>query len=133
MKLLYNWLKEFVDVTDAPAGVRSRLSLSGLSVDSIEETAAGPLLDAEVTINRPDCMGHYGVARENRHRLPIATQKNRAKIKRSGGSRVKCGARDDRFSRIVRTLHSARDARHKSATFAGVAPRSFDGNGPDLY
>jgi phenylalanyl-tRNA synthetase beta chain len=73
MKLLYNWLKEFVDVTDAPAGVRSRLSLSGLSVDSIEETAAGPLLDAEVTINRPDCMGHYGVAREiaTAYRLPL--------------------------------------------------------------
>ena len=73
MKLLYNWLKEFTDVTDAPNGVRSRLSLSGLSVDSIEETAAGPLLDAEVTINRPDCMGHYGVAREiaTAYRLPL--------------------------------------------------------------
>jgi phenylalanyl-tRNA synthetase beta chain len=64
MKLLYNWLKEFVDVTETPAELRSRLSLSGLSIDSIEETPAGPLLDAEVTINRPDCMGHYGVARE---------------------------------------------------------------------
>ncbi len=50
-----------------------RLSLSGLSVDSIEETAAGPMLDAEVTINRPDCMGHYGVAREiaTAYRLPL--------------------------------------------------------------
>src|SRR5579864_863259 len=73
MKLLYNWLKEFVDVTDTPAVVRSRLSLSGLSVDSIEETSAGPLLDAEVTIKRPDCMGHYGVAREiaTAYRLPL--------------------------------------------------------------
>jgi phenylalanyl-tRNA synthetase beta chain len=64
MKLLYNWLKEFVDVTETPAELRSRLSLSGLSIDAIEETPAGALLDAEVTINRPDCMGHYGVARE---------------------------------------------------------------------
>ena len=73
MKLLYNMLKEFVDVSDAPNALRSRLSLSGLSVDSIEETAAGPLLDAEVTINRPDCMGHYGVAREiaTAYRLPL--------------------------------------------------------------
>jgi len=73
MKLLNNWLKEFVDVTDSPAGVRSQLSLSGLSVDSIEETVAGPLLDAEVTINRPDCMAHYGVAREiaTAYRLPL--------------------------------------------------------------
>jgi phenylalanyl-tRNA synthetase beta chain len=42
-------------------------------VDSIEETTAGPMLDAEVTINRPDCMGHYGVAREiaTAYRLPL--------------------------------------------------------------
>jgi phenylalanyl-tRNA synthetase beta chain len=64
MKLLYNWLKEFVDIVETPAELRSRLSLSGLSIDAIEETPAGALLDAEVTINRPDCMGHYGVARE---------------------------------------------------------------------
>jgi len=64
MKLLYNWLKEYVEIAESPADLRSRLSLSGLSIDSVEETPAGPLLDAEVTINRPDCMGHYGVARE---------------------------------------------------------------------
>jgi phenylalanyl-tRNA synthetase beta chain len=83
MKLLYNMLKEFVDVTDAPDALRSRLSLSGLSVDSIEETAAGPLLDAEVTINRPDCMGHYGVAREiaTAYRLPL--KKVEPKIKKA--------------------------------------------------
>jgi phenylalanyl-tRNA synthetase beta chain len=64
MKLLYNWLKEFVDIEESPAELRSRLSLSGLSIDSLEETPAGAVLDAEVTINRPDCMAHYGVARE---------------------------------------------------------------------
>jgi phenylalanyl-tRNA synthetase beta chain len=64
MKVLYNVLKEFVEVTAAPAEVCSRLSLSGTSVDAIDETSAGPMLDAEVTINRPDCLGHYGIARE---------------------------------------------------------------------
>jgi phenylalanyl-tRNA synthetase beta chain len=33
-------------------------------VDSIEESAAGPVLDAELTSNRADCLGHYGIARE---------------------------------------------------------------------
>jgi phenylalanyl-tRNA synthetase beta chain len=28
------------------------------------ETPAGPLLDLDLTINRPDCLSHYGVARE---------------------------------------------------------------------
>jgi phenylalanyl-tRNA synthetase beta chain len=64
MKVLYNWLKEFVDVTATPAELRSRLSLSGTAVDAIEESAAGPVLDAELTSNRADCLGHYGIARE---------------------------------------------------------------------
>jgi phenylalanyl-tRNA synthetase beta chain len=64
MKLLYNWLKEFVDAKAAPADLRARLSLCGTAIDSVEESAAGPVLDAEITANRPDCLGHYGMARE---------------------------------------------------------------------
>ena len=64
MKLLYNWLKESVDATASPADLRARLSLSGTAIDSVEESAAGPVLDAEITANRPDCLGHYGMARE---------------------------------------------------------------------
>jgi phenylalanyl-tRNA synthetase beta chain len=64
MKILYDWLKEFVEVKASPEDLRSHLSLSGTAIDSIEQTAAGPLLDAEITINRADCMSHYGVARE---------------------------------------------------------------------
>jgi phenylalanyl-tRNA synthetase beta chain len=64
MKILYDWLKEFADVTLPPAELRSRLSLAGIAVEGLEETPAGPLLDADLTINRPDCLGHYGMARE---------------------------------------------------------------------
>src|SRR5712692_2813903 len=64
MKVLYNWLKEFVDLKAAPEDLRARLSLSGTSVEALEQTAAGPLLDAELTSNRADCLGHYGIARE---------------------------------------------------------------------
>src|SRR4029077_5554473 len=64
MKVLYNWLKEFVELTAAPEELRTRLSLSGTAVEALEQTAAGPLLDAEVTSNRADCLGHYGIARE---------------------------------------------------------------------
>ena len=73
MKLLYDWLREFVDVAAPAADLRSRLALSGLAIDSIDQSAAGPVLDAEVTANRPDCLGHYGVAREVAaiHRLPV--------------------------------------------------------------
>jgi phenylalanyl-tRNA synthetase beta chain len=73
MKVVYNWLKEFVDVTASPADLRARLSLAGVALDSIEESAAGPVLDAEVTANRPDCLGHLGIAREVAaiYRLPL--------------------------------------------------------------
>ncbi|HUO34755.1 MAG TPA: hypothetical protein VMU43_07170, partial [Candidatus Acidoferrum sp.] len=64
MKVLYNWLKEFVELTATPEDLRARLSLSGTAIDSLEDSVAGPLLDAEVTANRPDCLGHYGIARE---------------------------------------------------------------------
>jgi phenylalanyl-tRNA synthetase beta chain len=73
VKVVYNWLKDFVDVTASPADLRARLSLAGVAVDAIEETAAGPVLDAEVTANRPDCLGHLGIAREvaAMYRLPL--------------------------------------------------------------
>jgi phenylalanyl-tRNA synthetase beta chain len=73
MKIVYNWLKEFVDAKAPAEELRSRLSLAGFGVDSLEESAAGPVLDAEITANRPDCLGHYGIAREVAaiYRLPV--------------------------------------------------------------
>src|SRR5579862_4263257 len=73
MKIVYNWLKEFVEATAPADELRARLSLAGVAIDSIEETPAGPVLDAEITANRPDCLGHYGVAREvaTIYRLPL--------------------------------------------------------------
>lgn len=73
MKVVTNWLKEFVEVTAPAAELCSRLSLAGIAIDSVEETAAGPVLDAEITANRPDCLGHYGIAREVAaiYRVPV--------------------------------------------------------------
>jgi phenylalanyl-tRNA synthetase beta chain len=85
MKIVYNWLKEFVDATAPAAELRSRLSLAGMAVDSLEESAAGPVFDVEVTANRPDCLGHYGLAREVAaiYRLPVKPLA--PKLKESGG------------------------------------------------
>jgi phenylalanyl-tRNA synthetase beta chain len=73
MKVVYNWLKEFVELKAAAEDLRARLSLAGIAVDSVEETVAGPVLDAEITANRPDCLGHLGIAREVAaiYRLPL--------------------------------------------------------------
>jgi phenylalanyl-tRNA synthetase beta chain len=64
MKVLYNWVKEFVELPAPPEDLRTRLSLAGIAIDSLEDSLAGPVLDAEITANRPDCLGHYGIARE---------------------------------------------------------------------
>ena len=64
MKLLYNWLQDFVPVTATPEELASRLALSGNNVAAIEKTSHGVVIDAEVTSNRPDCLSHYGIARE---------------------------------------------------------------------
>lgn len=84
MKIVYNWLKEYVDAKATPAELRARLSLAGTPVDAIEESAAGPVLDAEITANRPDCLGHYGMAREVSaiYRLPLKPVQ--PKLKESG-------------------------------------------------
>src|SRR5712671_725323 len=64
MKVVYNWLKDFVDVTAAPQELASRLALSGTNIGGVENGAHGAVIEAEVSSNRPDCLGHYGIARE---------------------------------------------------------------------
>ncbi len=64
MKIVYNWLKDFVEVTATPDELASRLALSGTNIGGIERGAHGEVIDAEVSSNRPDCLGHYGIARE---------------------------------------------------------------------
>src|SRR5579864_4122442 len=64
MKIVYNWLKDFVDVTASPHELASRLALSGTNIGSVENGQHGAVIDAEVGSNRPDCLGHYGIARE---------------------------------------------------------------------
>ena len=64
MKLVYNWLKDFVDVNATPQELASRLALAGTNIASVELQPLGGVIDAEVTSNRPDCLGVYGIARE---------------------------------------------------------------------
>src|SRR5215813_10777413 len=64
MKVVYNWLKDFVDVTATPQELASRLALAGTNIASVEPQPQGGVIDAEITSNRPDCLGVYGIARE---------------------------------------------------------------------
>jgi phenylalanyl-tRNA synthetase beta chain len=73
MKVLYSWLQDFVAVSATPEELASRLALSGTNIGGIENGPHGAVIDAEVTSNRPDCLSHYGMAREVGaiYRLPL--------------------------------------------------------------
>lgn len=64
MKVVYNWLKEFVDVTASAEEIAARIALSGTNIGGVEKGVLGGVIDAEVTSNRPDCLSVYGIARE---------------------------------------------------------------------
>jgi phenylalanyl-tRNA synthetase beta chain len=73
MKVVYNWLKDFVDLTAPPQELASRLALSGTNIGGVDLARLGGVIEAEVSSNRPDCLGHYGIARElsTIYKLPL--------------------------------------------------------------
>ena len=59
-----NWLAEYVSLPDSVDDLTNRLTMSGLNLEGIENAGDDLAIDLEVTSNRPDCLGHIGVARE---------------------------------------------------------------------
>ncbi|MCJ7543310.1 MAG: phenylalanine--tRNA ligase subunit beta, partial [Phycisphaerae bacterium] len=64
MKISLNWLTDYVDVSCSATELAAALMRIGLGCEEVTETASDVVLDLEITSNRPDCLGHLGVARE---------------------------------------------------------------------
>ena len=64
MRVPLEWLKQYVAVTATAEEIGVRLTMGGLEVEGIEESAIGPVLDVYITPNRGDCLSMVGVARE---------------------------------------------------------------------
>jgi phenylalanyl-tRNA synthetase beta chain len=69
MRVPLNWLREYCSPELDTAGIEERLTMTGTKVETILQYDAGDgdvvdVLDLEITPNRPDCLGVYGVARE---------------------------------------------------------------------
>ncbi|HUY32203.1 MAG TPA: phenylalanine--tRNA ligase subunit beta [Pirellulales bacterium] len=64
MLVSWNWLKEYVPLDMPVAELERRLMMAGLNHESTEEVGGDLAIDLEVTSNRPDCLGHLGIARE---------------------------------------------------------------------
>src|SRR5689334_19358604 len=110
MKVVYNWLKDFVDVAAPPQELASRLALSGTNIASIENGPHGAVIDAEVGSNRPDCLGHLGIAREvgaiyKLPLIPVAPKPSESAAKASEAVKVEIQAPElcGRFTaRVIR-------------------------------
>ncbi len=64
MLISFNWLKDLVAI-DVPADeLTRRLMLAGLNHEETKAVGDDSAIDLEVTSNRPDCLGHIGIARE---------------------------------------------------------------------
>jgi phenylalanyl-tRNA synthetase beta chain len=64
MLVSWNWLKQYVDLDVSVAEFSERLTMAGLNLEEFHSVDADTCIDFEVTSNRPDCLGHLGVARE---------------------------------------------------------------------
>ena len=64
MKISLDWIRDYVKV-DLPLGeLVDRLTMIGLVAESAEVRDGDTILDLETYANRPDTLGHLGVARE---------------------------------------------------------------------
>src|SRR3981189_2425096 len=112
MKVVYNWLKDFVDVAATPQELASRLALSGTNIGGVENGAHGAVIEAEVSSNRPDCLGHYGIAREVAaiYKLPLKhvspkPVENAAKASDAVNVEIQCPDLCGRFTaRVIRNV-----------------------------
>ncbi len=64
MKLLPNWIRDFVDLSVDDHRLASDLTDVGIGVEGISGSGKDTVYEVEIGTNRPDAMNHYGVARE---------------------------------------------------------------------
>ncbi|MBI5188581.1 MAG: phenylalanine--tRNA ligase subunit beta [Nitrospirae bacterium] len=64
MRVPFEWLREFVDISASPEEVAERLTMVGFEVEAMESVKDDTVFEVNVTPNRPDCLSILGIARE---------------------------------------------------------------------
>ncbi len=64
MKISLDWLKDYVDVEVPFKTLAEKMTMIGLIVEEWEERDGDVVMDVETYANRPDTLGHLGMARE---------------------------------------------------------------------
>lgn len=64
MRISFDWIKDFVDITASADETAHRLTMAGLEIEGLETIDADVVMEVNVTPNRPDCLNILGIARE---------------------------------------------------------------------
>jgi phenylalanyl-tRNA synthetase beta chain len=59
-----DWLSDYLRLDAPTEALAERLLMAGLNLEAIHAAGNDTVIELEVTSNRPDCLGHVGVARE---------------------------------------------------------------------
>ena len=85
--------------------------MAGLNHEETHEVGDDLAIDLEVTSNRPDCLGHIGIAREVSVLWDCASDDPRGTAGGRQDARGRPRARADRLPRSLLALHGPRDSR----------------------
>ncbi len=64
MIVSWEWLRDYAALDVSPEAFLERLTMAGLNIETQTQVGDDRAIDIEVTSNRPDCLGHIGIARE---------------------------------------------------------------------
>lgn len=81
MKILYSWLKDYVDFDQSPEQLANDLSMFAHEVESLQKIVGDAILDLEITPNRGDCLSILGIARQVAAMYDKKIKNQNAKIK----------------------------------------------------
>jgi phenylalanyl-tRNA synthetase beta chain len=87
VKFSHDWIATYVPLRDAPEEFGRRMTAAGIPLDGIERpdgAAAGVVYDFDIFANRPDCMSHFGLAREAAALYGLPLQRDAAPVHAGG-------------------------------------------------
>ncbi len=84
MIVSWNWLKQYVPLEMSAQELAQRLTMAGLNHEGTTEVEGDLAIELEVTSNRPDCLGHLGIAREVAALWDLKLQVPTAQVNESG-------------------------------------------------
>jgi phenylalanyl-tRNA synthetase beta chain len=97
MRVSFEWIKDFVDITASAEEAAHRLTMAGLEIEGMETIDSDTVMEVNVTPNRPDCLNILGLAREVAAVFGLPLRKPQARIEgplEKGDIRVEIDAPD---------------------------------------